>query len=158
MPAELNISTYGKHFVEIKASKRENHPKLLQKTFLHHARNNKKKEYEDGKMWISWKLFYEKGGFAYIVFGVDANANKKFKVELAEKYFIPLWQRFWRVEFHVKKTSQRKRKNITWSYARIRRNRSCSSKEWRVRKDDVPTATTDWNGGDIEEEKMIQHE
>lgn len=80
MPVELNISTYGKHFVEIKASKKENHPKLLQKTFLQHARHNKKKEYDDGKMWISWKLFYEKGGFAYIAFGVEPNANKKFKV------------------------------------------------------------------------------
>ena len=31
-------------------------------------------------MWISWKLFYEKGGFAYIAFGVDSTSNKKFVI------------------------------------------------------------------------------
>ena len=31
-------------------------------------------------MWISWKLFYEKGGYAFIAFGVDVTSDKKFKI------------------------------------------------------------------------------
>ena len=40
---------------------------------------------DDGKMWISWNLFFEKGGFAYIAFGVDSSSSKKFKISFDEK-------------------------------------------------------------------------
>ena len=39
-------------------------------------------------MWLSWKLFYEKGGYAFIAFGVDVASNKKFKIEFNEKYLF----------------------------------------------------------------------
>ena len=29
---------------------------------------------------FSWKLFYEKGGYAFIAFGVDVTSDKKFKI------------------------------------------------------------------------------
>lgn len=41
-------------------------------------------------MWISWKLFYEKGGYAFMAFGVDVAAHKKFKIEFYEKDFQEL--------------------------------------------------------------------
>ena len=50
-----------------------------------YARNHKRKEYHDGKMWISWKLFFEKGGYAYIAFGVEAGHNRKFVIKLDEE-------------------------------------------------------------------------
>ena len=56
--------------------------------FLTYAREHKKKEYENGNMWLSWKLLYEKGGYAFIAFGVDSSCSKKFKVEIDEKYIF----------------------------------------------------------------------
>ncbi len=79
------MSSYSKSFVDIKPTKKEQHPKFFQKVFLEYARENKKKEYDDGNMWLSWKLFYEKGGYAFIAFGVDVACNKKFKIEFNEK-------------------------------------------------------------------------
>jgi|JI10StandDraft_1071094.scaffolds.fasta_scaffold63427_1 hypothetical protein len=33
-------------------------------------------------MWISWKLLFEKGGFAYLAFGVNVKSDKKFVVTI----------------------------------------------------------------------------
>lgn len=33
-------------------------------------------------MWISFKLLFEKGGFAYLAFGVDPKSDKKFMVTI----------------------------------------------------------------------------
>ena len=85
VPTDLRLSSYSKHFVNIEPVKRDEHPKFFQKVFLQYGKEHKKKEYEDGKMWLSWKLFYEKGGYAFIAFGVDSSCNKKFKVEIDEK-------------------------------------------------------------------------
>jgi hypothetical protein len=32
-------------------------------------------------MWVSYKLLFEKGGFAYVAFGNEIMSNKKFIVE-----------------------------------------------------------------------------
>jgi hypothetical protein len=36
-------------------------------------------------MWVASKLLYEKGGYAYIAFGVNILSKKKFKVHFEEK-------------------------------------------------------------------------
>ena len=36
-------------------------------------------------MWVSWKLLYEKGGYAFIAFGVEPVSLKKFKVVIDER-------------------------------------------------------------------------
>lgn len=35
-------------------------------------------------MWISWKLLFEKGGYAYLAFGVDPRSEKKFIITVDE--------------------------------------------------------------------------
>lgn len=57
------------------------HQNFFNKVFLPYAKSNKRKELNDGKMWISWKLFFTKGGYAYIAFGVDSSSDKKFVIE-----------------------------------------------------------------------------
>jgi len=56
--------------VDLVATDKKKKHDFFQKVFLEYGRNHKRKEYNDGKMWISWKLLYEKGGFAYLAFGV----------------------------------------------------------------------------------------
>lgn len=36
-------------------------------------------------MWVSWKLFFEKGGYAFLAFGVEAGLNRKFVITLDEQ-------------------------------------------------------------------------
>lgn len=37
--------------------------------FLNHAKKNKRQTYNNDMMWISWKLLFQQGGYAYIAFG-----------------------------------------------------------------------------------------
>lgn len=48
--------------------------------FIPYARANKQKTFENGKMWISWKQFLAKAGYAYIAFGVEVTSRNKFVV------------------------------------------------------------------------------
>jgi len=50
-------------------SSKLNEKNFLRETFLSHARKNKKKKYENDTMWVSNKLMYREGGYAYIAFG-----------------------------------------------------------------------------------------
>lgn len=36
-------------------------------------------------MWVSYKLLFEKGGFAYVAFGNEIMSDKNFVVEFDEK-------------------------------------------------------------------------
>jgi hypothetical protein len=49
--------------------------------FLNHARGYKKNKYNNGLMWISWKLLLQQGGYAYVAMGVDSSSNKKFVID-----------------------------------------------------------------------------
>jgi hypothetical protein len=60
------------------------HPDLLKKVFLNHARGYKKNKYNNGLMWISWKLLLQQGGYAYVAMGVDSQSNKKFVIDFNE--------------------------------------------------------------------------
>lgn len=33
-------------------------------------------------MWISWKLVFQQGGYAYIAFGNEAQSDKKFVITI----------------------------------------------------------------------------
>jgi hypothetical protein len=48
--------------------------------FLSHARLNKRQVYNNGTMWIAWKLLYQQGGYAYIAFGNSSESQKKFVI------------------------------------------------------------------------------
>jgi hypothetical protein len=39
-------------------------------------------------MWISWKLLFKEGGYAYIAFGVEKTASSKFHISFNERYFM----------------------------------------------------------------------
>lgn len=54
---------------------------------MKHARNHKKNKYNNGFMWLSSKLFFHQGGYAYIAFGNEHNSNKKFVIDLSEEEF-----------------------------------------------------------------------
>jgi hypothetical protein len=56
---------------------------LLQSAFLNYARLNKRKNYNNNLMWISWKLLFKEGGFAFIAFGNSYDSNKKFKINFS---------------------------------------------------------------------------
>jgi hypothetical protein len=36
-------------------------------------------------MWISWKLLFQQGGYAYIAIGNDKESNKKFVITFDEE-------------------------------------------------------------------------
>jgi hypothetical protein len=46
---------------------------------------NKRQFYNSDRMWISWKLMFKEGGFAFIVFGNQKGNNKKFHVKFTSK-------------------------------------------------------------------------
>ena len=60
----MSVSCYSNSFVDLKPLDKKKQPEFFKKVFLEFGRNHKRKEYNEGKMWISWKLLYEKGGFA----------------------------------------------------------------------------------------------
>jgi hypothetical protein len=41
-------------------------------------------------MWISYRLFYKQGGFAFIAVGNKLESNKKFLITFDEKDFIKM--------------------------------------------------------------------
>jgi len=52
---------------------------------LEHAKATKRKRYENDTMWISWKLMYKEGGYAYICFGAEKEAQSKWSVTFNER-------------------------------------------------------------------------
>lgn len=77
----MTITCYSNSFIDMEPINKKKYPDFFKNMFLEYGRNHKRKEYDDGKMWISWKLFYEKGGFAYLAFGVNSVSRKKFIVK-----------------------------------------------------------------------------
>ena len=53
--------------------------------FLSHAKLNKRQTYNNGTMWIAWKLLYQQGGYAYIAFGNSSESQKKFFITFDEE-------------------------------------------------------------------------
>lgn len=53
---------------------------MLRECMLNHARLTKRRRYENNTLWISWKLMYKEGGYAYICFGTEKDAQFKWNV------------------------------------------------------------------------------
>lgn len=58
MPELMSVSSYSDHMVDIIPVDKGAHPNFFKKVFLSYARNNRRKEMDNGLMWISWKLFF----------------------------------------------------------------------------------------------------
>ena len=80
IPEKSNVSSYSSNFLTLQTIEQKSHPNLLKKMFLNHAKFNKRQTYNNGLMWIAWKLLYQQGGYAYIAFGNSAESNKKFVI------------------------------------------------------------------------------
>jgi hypothetical protein len=68
----------------LKQEDRKKYPNILENAFLAHGRLNKRNTYNNDLMWISYKLLYKQGGYAYIAMGNDPSSNKKFIVTFDE--------------------------------------------------------------------------
>jgi hypothetical protein len=53
---------------------------------LDHALTHKRSEYSDGKVWMSWQLFFQKGGFAYLAGGNSPNSQQTVVITFNEQY------------------------------------------------------------------------
>ena len=87
IPLKSVISCYSPSFTLLEHTPKTKYPDILRMTFLAHARNNKKNEYNNGLMWVSWKLLLQQGGYAYVAMGVDHQSNKKFVIDFSEEEF-----------------------------------------------------------------------
>ncbi len=79
-PTQSNISIFSKTKIILNTTSQKDHPDFLKKVFLEHARSNPDKTRPNELMWISKKLLYYEGGFAYIAFGNDIKSKKKFRI------------------------------------------------------------------------------
>jgi hypothetical protein len=77
------VSCYSPCFTLLDHTPQQKYPDILRQTFLSHARKNIKNEYNNGLMWISWKLLLQQGGYAYVAMGVDGKSNKKFVIDFS---------------------------------------------------------------------------
>lgn len=80
LPTKSSVSVYSKQFTDLVPSDQKMHPDLLKKMFLNHARLHKRQTYNNEEMWISWKLLFQQGGYAYIALGNSPSSKKKFIV------------------------------------------------------------------------------
>jgi hypothetical protein len=78
------VNLYGPCFTLLKCVEQMKYPELFREVFLAHGRGSKKNTYNNGLMWISWKLLLQQGGYAYVAMGVDPNSNKKFVIDFSE--------------------------------------------------------------------------
>ena len=70
IPLKSVLSVYSSCFTTLDPIPQTKYPNLFKQLFLNHARGFKKNVYNNGRMWISWKLLLQQGGYAYIAMGV----------------------------------------------------------------------------------------
>lgn len=80
MSTQYVISVYSKNFTQMERAQRNEYPDILQRTFLTYGRHNPRNKHNNDLMWISYRLFYKQGGFAFIAAGNHENSNKKFVI------------------------------------------------------------------------------
>jgi hypothetical protein len=85
LPSTAMLNLYSKSLPELIAVPRTKYPDLVRNTFLNHATHNKKSEFCEGKIWISWQLFYQKGGFAYLAAGNFRDSNHAVVINFNEE-------------------------------------------------------------------------
>lgn len=83
IPDHTVITSYGPCFTRLTSIEQTKYPNLFREMFLAHGRTSKKNTYNNGLMWISWKLLLQQGGYAYVTMGVDPNSNKKFVIDFS---------------------------------------------------------------------------
>jgi hypothetical protein len=76
LPQNAVVNLYSKSFPSFHAVPRTKYPTLIRDTFLNHAFHNKKNEFSEGKIWISWQLLFQKGGFAYLAAGNNRDSQQ----------------------------------------------------------------------------------
>jgi hypothetical protein len=52
---------------------------------LDHALHNKRSEYNEGKVWMSWQLLFQKGGFAYLAAGNSPDSQQTVAITYNEE-------------------------------------------------------------------------
>ena len=58
-PESMSVSSYSTHLVEITPVDIKKHPDFYRKTFMAYAKQTPpRKQFENGLMWISWKLLF----------------------------------------------------------------------------------------------------
>lgn len=70
LPESASVSVYSLHYAILDILDREKCTKVLRESFLAYARENKRKKFEENTLWISYKLMFKEGGYAFIAFGV----------------------------------------------------------------------------------------
>jgi hypothetical protein len=79
-----SVSIYSLQYAVLELKLKDLCNSLLLDCFRNHAAGNKRKKYENDTMWISWKMMFREGGYAYIAFGVEREAVHKFQISFSE--------------------------------------------------------------------------
>jgi len=58
LPIKASISVYSVQVVILSLAQRLSSSKVLKECFLTHARVNKRKKFQNDKLWISWKMLF----------------------------------------------------------------------------------------------------
>ena len=74
------MSVYSVEFTHLLLTDKKSHPNFLNRVFLEYARLHKRQSYNNDQMWISWKLMFQQGGFAFVGFGNEKQSNRKFVI------------------------------------------------------------------------------
>lgn len=80
------MSVYSLHYAILDKVDPIKAKPMLKECMLNHAKAIKRRKYENDTLWISWKLLYREGGYAYICFGVEKTAQHKWYVSFNERY------------------------------------------------------------------------
>lgn len=83
LPQTAVINLYSKLFASLQPVLRTKYPNLLRDTFLTHAQQSKRAVYEEGKIWLSWQLLVDKGGFGYIAAGNSRDSKQSVVINLS---------------------------------------------------------------------------
>lgn len=87
IPDSTTLSIFSKALTKLTPVLRTKYPDILQKTFLDQGEHNKKNTQNDGKMWLSWKLLYQQGGYAYLAVGNAKDSDSAFVITFSEEEF-----------------------------------------------------------------------
>lgn len=84
-PSSAALNIYSKALPELSSVARTKYPNLIRSALENHAIHNKKSEYLEGKIWMSWQLFYQKGGFAYLAAGNGKDSKHAIVISFNEE-------------------------------------------------------------------------
>lgn len=85
-PQSATLNLYSKNLANLEPVLRTKYPSLVRDALLGHALKHKRSEYSDGKIWMSWQLFFQKGGFAYLAGGNSPNSQQTVVITFNEQY------------------------------------------------------------------------